>query len=602
MREYHRPNGRTACLWVLAGLLLSVRTVTSIEIWQAGGSGRGWASTGTLSGLVVDDLGSLLPAGVDPVRNALKGLKSRGGEIRSPQSRDDLTSILTDGDLDSYWEVTRERRPDGTSMEIDLAAILPINRIRMVGDEETYLRGYQMFVHDGNPAQMHRDRPIAFENLVHSNPEQDDREIDVQIPLQFVRFIKVISITTQEFRIAEAEVFGDGFAPSGQFDSEVIELPGPANFGRIELLTRSDSLARVVLQTRTGSTPDPLIYYYKTEVLQGEERSQLPLIPIGEPEAREAWESLPIEDRGRKEDNVQDWSPWSAPYNDFSGVFASPGNRQHLQFRLIFSSQNVRAAAAVESFSVEFSEPALARSIVGEINPGSIILGKVHSFDYFILPVIGPGNPGFDRIEVETPFLSSVKAVTVDGKDVDYEKQETEDRFSVRLTGERITSGQLLHITFDALATVYGTTFFGKVFDTGSAELGQDVTPGDATPNSSSDRLSVEGELTARLVDNLRVSTVFTPNGDGINDQGEISFVLLRALIPVPVKLTIHDLSGRTVRRLHDQELINGRQRVSWDGLDEGGRRTPPGLYVLKLAVDTDTGFQYETRIVGVTY
>jgi hypothetical protein len=589
-----------ASLRVLTVLLLSSHTATAIEIWQAGGSGVGWRSSGTLSSLVVDDDGTLRPAGVDPARSALAGVKSRGGEIRSPQSRDDLTNILTDGDLESLWEVTPERA-DGTSMEIDLAAILPINRIRIVGDEEIFLRGYELFVHDGNPARLRNDRPIAFENRAHANPEQDAPVIDIEIPLQFVRFIKVISTSPQEFKIAEVEIFGDGFAPSGQFESEVIELAGAANFGRIELLTQADSLAAVVLQTRTGTKPDPLIYFYKTEVLIGEERSELPLVPIGDPEAREAWEDLAVKDKGHKEENIQDWSAWSAPYEDFSGLFISPGNRQYLQFRLIFSSDDVNATAAVESFSVEW-EPNLAQSIVGEIDPGSVTLGEVRSYNYYVLPEILPGDAGFDRIEVETPFLPIVTGVTVDGADASFEKQEAADRFSILLTGDRIASGQLLRITFEALATVYGTTFFGTVFDTESAELGQEVTPGNATGIASSDRLSVEGRLANRLVSDLSVSKVFTPNGDGANDTGKIDFILLRALIPVPLQLTVLDLSGRTVRRLRDEGFVNGPHVVSWDGLDDGGRLVPPGLYVLKLNVDTDTGSQHETRILGVAY
>ena len=588
------------CTQVLAVLLLSSHAVTAIEIWQAGGSGVSWRSSGTLSGLVVNGDGTLGPAGVDPARSALAGVKSRGGEIRSPQSRDDLTNILTDGDLETLWEVTPERA-DGTSMEIDLAAILPINRIRIVGDEETFLRGYQLFVHDGNPTRLRKDRPIAFENRAHANLEQDAPVIDIEIPLQFVRFIKVISTSPQEFKIAEVEIFGDGFAPSGQFESEVIELTGPANFGRIELLTQTDSLAAVVLQTRTGTKPDPLIYFYKTEVLIGEERSELPLVPIGDPQAREAWEDLAVKDRGHKQENIKDWSAWSAPYEDLSGLFISPGNRQYLQFRLIFSSADVNATAAVGSFAVEW-EPNLAQSIVGEIDPGSVTLGEVRSFNYYVLPEILPGDAGFDRIVVETPFLPIVTGVTVDGVDVSFEKQEAADRFSILLTGERIASGQLLRITFEALATVYGTTFFGTVFDTESAELGQEVTPGNATGIASSDRLSVEGKLADRLVSDLTVSKVFSPNGDGANDTGEINFILLRALIPVPLQLTVYDLSGRTVRRLSDEGFVNGPHVLSWDGLDDGGRLVPPGSYVLKLNVDTDTGSQYETRILGVAY
>ena len=604
MGEYQRPNLQRTYPWLLVAILLSSpHPAVAIETWQAGGSGEGWVSIGTLTGVVVDEDGNLRPAGVDPARNALSGLKSRGGVIRSPQSRDDLTGILTDGDPETQWEVTSDRA-DGTSMEIDLGAILPIERIRVLGDVETFLRGYEMFVHDGNPEQLRSDRPIGYDpdNRVHSNASQEDPLIEVEFPLQFVRFIRVISTTTQEFIIAEVEIFGDGFAPAGQFESDVIPLDGPANFGRVELLTRADLLAGVVLQTRTGTTPDNLIYYYKTEVLKGEERAQLPLTPFGDPEAREAWLDLAISDRGRKEDNVRDWSAWSAPYDDFSGDFASPGNRQYLQFRLLFTSQEVRAAATVESFSVQFSEPALAKSVVGEIDPGSVSLGETRTFDYYILPEIEQDNPGFDRIEVETPFLSTVTAVTVDGVEVESDTQEESDRFNVYLTGERITSGQLLRITFEALAAVYGTTFFGTVYDTESEELGQRVTPGDATAASLSNRLSVEGKLADRLVSNLSVSRVFTPNEDGVNDEGQISFVLLRALIPVPLQLTLHDLAGRTVRRLRDEGFVNGPYVIPWDGTDEGGRLVPPGSYILKLKVDTDTGSQHETKILGVAY
>ena len=604
MGEYQRPNLQRTYPWLLVAILLSSpHPAVAIESWQAGGSGEGWVSIGTLTGLVVDEGGNLQPAEVDPARNALSGLKSRGGVIRSPQSRDDLTGILTDGDPETQWEVTSDRA-DGTSMEIDLGAILPIERIRVLGDVETFLRGYEMFVHDGNPEQLRSDRPIGYDpdNRVHSNASQEDPLIEVEFPLQFVRFIRVISTTTQEFTIAEVEIFGDGFAPTGQFVSDVIPLASPANFGRVELLTRADLLAGVVLQTRTGTTPDNLIYYYKTEVLKGEARAQLPLTPFGDPEAKEAWLDLAISDRGRKEDNVRDWSAWSAPYDDFSGDFSSPGNRQYLQFRLLFTSQEVRAAATVESFSVQFSEPALAKSVVGEIDPGSVSLGETRTFDYYILPEIEQDNPGFDRIEVETPFLSTVTAVTVDGVEVESDTQEESDRFNVYLTGERITSGQLLRITFEALAAVYGTTFFGTVYDTESEELGQRVTPGDATAASLSNRLSVEGKLADRLVSNLSVSRVFTPNEDGVNDEGQISFVLLRALIPVPLQLTLHDLAGRTVRRLRDEGFVNGPYVIPWDGTDEGGRLVPPGSYILKLKVDTDTGSQHETKILGVAY
>ena len=198
--------------------------------------------SGELDGLSIDD-GALIPAAVNPATNALRTIKQRGGEIRSPQdSRADLTSLLADGSLESNWRVTRERRPDGTSFEIDLGAVLPINRIRVICDENVFLRAYDMLVHNGDSDQLRGDRPVAYINQVATEREQEENIIDVEIPLQFVRFIRVVSRSTIEFTIEEVEVFGDGFAPSGTFTSEVIDLGAPANYGQIELLAEIGDL------------------------------------------------------------------------------------------------------------------------------------------------------------------------------------------------------------------------------------------------------------------------------------------------------------------------------------------------------------------------
>ena len=72
-----------------------------------------------------------------------------------------------------------------------------------------------------------------------------------------MRFIRLISRSGQEFIIEEVEVFGDGFAPTGSYLSEVIDLGEAANFGQLRLQTRFDPLTNVVLQTRTGTVSTP---------------------------------------------------------------------------------------------------------------------------------------------------------------------------------------------------------------------------------------------------------------------------------------------------------------------------------------------------------
>lgn len=596
--------------WRFSLLLICIllgRTATAVEVWTAGGSGFAWDDVGELTGLAIDE-SVLLPAVVDSTTNAVEilTLKRRGGTISSPQSREDLSGLLTDGNAETFWRVTRERRPDGTSMLIDLGAILPINRIRFQGNPDIFLRAYELFVHDGNPAQLRDGRPIAFVNQVSANLEQGESAIDAHIPLQFVRFIRLISRSGQEFIIEEVEVFGDGFAPTGRYLSSVIDLEEAANFGQIRLQTRFDPLTNVVLQTRTGTVPDPKIYYRKTEVFEGEDRQEEPILPIGSPAAADEYDDLTSSNKGAIIDNIDEWSPWSAPYEDFFGALLSPGNRRYVQFRLLFSSEDARQSALVDSFAFDYSTPTLAEELTAEVAPATVTLGESNTFDYYIRSTFGPANDGFDRVEIKTPFKAAVHSVELDGVPVSFTEEDAQDdsKLAIQLTADRVTeSDQLLRIRFEAMVTVYGTTFFAKVFDSQTGELGQGVVPGDATPHAPADRLSIQGELRQELVLELKAAPpVFTPNGDGVNDQLQVSYILLRALSQVPADLVVYDLAGRPVRYLEKRGALNGPRHGTWNGLDESGATAPPGLYILRLSIDTDTGSEDRSLLVGLAY
>ena len=592
---------------LICGSLLSLGPVGAVEVWTAGENGFAWEEVGNLTGLTIDE-SVLLPAVVDSTTNAVDNLplKRRGGSISSPQAREDLTGLLTDGNAETFWRVTRERRPDGTSMVIDLGAILPINRISFQGNRETFLRAYELFVHDGDPAQLREGLPVAYINQVGSNLEQDEPDIDVTIPLQFVRFIRLISRSGQEFILEEVEVFGDGFAPTGDYLSEVIDLGQAANFGKISLQTRIDPLTKAVLQTRTGSVPDPKIYYRKTEVFEGEDRQEEPILPIGSPEAKEEYGDLTSSNKGDIVDNVEEWSPWSAPYEDFFGDLLSPGNRQYVQFRLLFSSDDARQSAFVDAFSFDYSTPTLAKEMAAEVTPATVTLGESNTFDYYIHSEFDSANDGFDQVQIQTPFKATVQSVDLDGVPVAFSEidSENESSLTIQLNNDRVSeSGQLLRVTFDALVTVYGTTFFAKVFDSQTGELGQAVVPGDATPAAQTNRLSIQGALRQELVLELQANPpVFSPNGDGVNDELQVSYVLLRALSQVPIDVTLYDLSGRTIRHLHNNGALNGPQKVSWNGRNEEGAMAPPGLYLLRLSIETDTGSENRTLLVGLAY
>ena len=98
--------------------------------------------------------------------------------------------------------------------------------------------------------------------------------------------------------------------------------------------------------------------------------------------------------------------------------------------------------------------------------------------------------------------------------------------------------------------------------------------------------------LKAPLLDSLRVEPeVFTPNGDGINDQTQIRFSVFRIDEAALFSVRIHDLAGRTVRDLSFlRSDASGDHFLEWDGKDDAGVSVSPGTYVLRVEFTADAG------------
>ena len=67
------------------------------------------------------------------------------------------------------------------------------------------------------------------------------------------------------------------------------------------------------------------------------------------------------------------------------------------------------------------------------------------------------------------------------------------------------------------------------------------------------------------------------------------------------VEAGVYDLAGRLVHRLAVEARGEGLYTESWDGLVKG-QYTPPGTYLVRVAVDTDLGTFVKTRIIGIVY
>ena len=94
--------------------------------------------------------------------------------------------------------------------------------------------------------------------------------------------------------------------------------------------------------------------------------------------------------------------------------------------------------------------------------------------------------------------------------------------------------------------------------------------------------------------------TVFSPNGDGINDRTFFLFKVVRVEDDSPVEAAVYQLDGRRVRVLSERRPLSaGSYEIGWDGRDEGGDLVPPGLYCVRLHIRTNTvGAQVKDKTV----
>ncbi len=108
------------------------------------------------------------------------------------------------------------------------------------------------------------------------------------------------------------------------------------------------------------------------------------------------------------------------------------------------------------------------------------------------------------------------------------------------------------------------------------------------------------------VIEELQLPSVFSPNGDNLNDVLAIQFTAVHLLEPRPAHITFHDLSGRFVARARpeagDGLITTGALRYEWDGRQEDGRLVAPGLYLFNLRLGTDADEVQIVRTVTVVY
>ncbi|NKB70275.1 MAG: hypothetical protein GKR89_24660 [Candidatus Latescibacteria bacterium] len=458
----------------------------------------------------------------------------------------------------------------------------------------------------------------------------DDRVIDLQFEPQLFRFLRIsFNLVTQSYLLGEIEVFGEGFPPVTSYRTVVADLGEPVNFGRVfykfskfrqelgssEVVADPDAPISLVLSTRTGKDETPKKYHVITEILTEEEvdlaaynRAPESSIRLG---ARPG-------DKGSVQEDEANWSAWSTPYRFSGEQIRSPDGRRFYQLDFRMESQEVGVFGRIDSIAIEYS-PLLVEEIVGEVGVVDGVgltdfaqapVGVDTTFVYDLKAQFGAGGRlGFDTIRLTT--LDEAEFVKLEiGEPLqeiapDSVRQEA-DGLAVFFPSNKVsrtTGSERLRLTYRTSLLSFTTHFLGEISELGSQNLPQSVEPGDANPELVSNDIRVFAEN--RTIDVLAgfqlSSPVVTPNGDGANDTVDIDLTLLGVEL-TNMEVGVYGLDGTLVRSLVDEVRSRGQYVESWDGLDEGGAAVSPGVYLLRVNLDTDRDQFEQIRLISVAY
>ena len=522
--------------------------------------------------------------------------------------------LMVDGKPGTYYEWVKTSQSLTIThlaqhrITVDLGSIFQVNRIRLIaaGDSQypdrLDVNSETVFI----PTRRHAltGEPIAqvLENVSDT--------IDVRFPPVEARSIGLMlhRRTPKAVKVAELEIYGQGYVDQASYIGPFVDAGEPAIWGNMRWGGRQDDGAEVRIRTRTGRTLDPNRYWRFT----GRGAEVTDLDADGQPLTATTYSLLKPGEEAEITYDTDNWSFWTAPYDfaDSSGAaILSSTPKPVIQVRVDFLS---RGDYGGQLDFVEFTatQPPLAATVAGEIHPVEVQLGSTPRFTYALVPTIRGSQSGFDQVEISTPFgFAGIDTVRLDRAVVDdFEllvEQADSTRFAVQLPDRLGTadSGRLLEVVFRAPVLRYATRFQGWVRDSQRpGELPQRITAGDAAANLSSESLSVRTTLSDQLLGNLAAPTIFTPNGDGSNDQAVFTFNLLQLTDTAPLNLVIYDLAGRPVTTRSESVAGSGRFRFEWDGRDDFGVTVPPGIYLYRIAVDAGKGEDAQAGTIGVAY
>ena len=400
------------------------------------------------------------------------------------------------------------------------------------------------------------------------------------------------------WEIVEIQIYAKGVTKEASYTSNMIDFGRPAVWGEVRWSLQPEVDSNLILQTRNGALAELFRYWKYTGV--GDQKVEV---------TKEEYDQLKRSQQGEPTTNLDSWNSWSPRFDMARGAGSPPlfpRPRRFLQFRLEFFSLG---AEGTELEFLEFrASEAAVHDVVGELDPVEVEAGALTRFTYALKPRLEAGDSGFDRLVISTVAarLDSVHEVRIDGLTAPFTVDSLDEEgaaISFPRVGEEL-SDAVIEIVFGAQALRYGSAFTVRIADSRRPfDVGQPVLAGDAVDEMLGDRVWIETTIAVRSVLDVEVApSVFTPNGDGVNDQVSIGYSLFETTGGVLVEVEIRDLAGRLVKQVYSGEQAIGRFEHTWDGQDDGGRQVPPGIYIYRVTTNMNDDRLVKTGTLHVVY
>ena len=556
--------------------------------------------------------------------NISLGALSRGGLIGGT-SNTGTERLAVDGDYKTVW--TEQVGVSGgehidvefdRELLFDLGTWFWISRAVISFDRENIAHGFTgafpNYVINLSNGQRNPDGSLAYVGL--SARETADQEPgrfsglfphifyqDNAFPLTKARYFKmdyrVLMVPSwANSGIRELQLYGHGFLPQVTLQSAPMELGSdPRILSSIHWAADAPPGTQVQFRTRTGNQLNEEIHYFTTAGKEVTEAKYRKLLSF---------------QRGDSTVSVvpgTDWSAWSPFYSATAAPIASPSPRRYTIVEATLRSDDPGQAVLLRRLHIALDWP-LASQVLGEVQPRQTQQrGERTTFTLSLQPQFQADNRGFDQVLMVLPPGAAVdlEEVVVGAERERYGPEEVTrietgtDSLWVRLPVPVTEEEGFVALQFSGVLYLASNAFAVQVgLGEGDERVWQRV---DAGAGRSLQVLTpLSGGLLGEVVAS---SNPFTPNGDGINDVVELVFPVFAVQGTKALVLEVYGLDGQRVRQMAPVVAhAAGVQRVTWDGRDDQGRLTPPGLYLCRVGVKVDAEGEQTmiTKLVASAY